>query len=172
MSDPHASRPVEKLEVPIVTALDRRLTVEDGQRSLTKPAIGAVPPSALLSRLQGFLPELAAANSTLHGEQSVSMEAPEGADGPVVELDLACGLFDLNNQAAEQAAERSLTHGQATPNSEDDSSDDDEEESSSDEEGGAPERQEAEHAAAAGRSDGARRRKTVQRPKAGIEELS
>lgn len=35
-----------------------------------------------------------------------------GADGPVVELDLACGLFDLNNQAAEQAAERSLTHGQ------------------------------------------------------------
>ena len=30
------------------------------------------------------------------------------AKGPAVELDLACGIFDLKNEASERAAERSL----------------------------------------------------------------
>lgn len=33
----------------------------------------------------------------------------EGTEGPVVELDLACGIFDLKDDVAVRAAERSLT---------------------------------------------------------------
>jgi phage baseplate assembly protein gpV len=76
-----------------------------------KPKIGPVKENgALLARLQAFLPALKESNDALPStsEDGEAMELPEQYDGKHVELDLACGVFDLNNEDAVQAAERSI----------------------------------------------------------------
>lgn len=86
------------------------------RRPRHKPAIKAVPPSGLLGRLQAFLPTLEAANANLQqqldagGGEQVAMErgSDDEREGPYVEMDLACGLFDLKDPSAVAAAEAAM----------------------------------------------------------------
>ncbi|PSC69276.1 dentin sialophospho isoform B [Micractinium conductrix] len=110
-----------------------------GRRPRGKPPIKPVAPSGLLGRLQAFLPSMEAANAELEqrlaagaAPADMAMErgrcvAASGAvavwrafrsddeaggeGGPVVQLDLACGLFDLKDAAAVAAAEAALVNG-------------------------------------------------------------
>ena len=50
----------------------------------------------------------------------------EGREGPVIELDLACGLFDLKNEGAVFAAQRAIEN--QAPQSNGETSDDDSDE--------------------------------------------
>ena len=98
--------------------------------------------SAVLGRLQDFLPKMQAANEQLERRlqsgaaraADVDIEAVDArAGGPVIKMDLACGLFDVKDARALEAAERALEAGPlAQPGSdgEDDSSDDDDSSSS------------------------------------------
>ena len=81
-----------------------------------RPAIVHLPESALLARLKGFLPGMAIANQQLganiqqQGIEAYSLEH-EASDsdseaGPHIEMDLTCGLVDLQDDAAIAAAER------------------------------------------------------------------
>lgn len=112
-----------------------------------KPAIAAVPDSALLKRLHDFLPQLAAANASLpsgattpskdpylpslhpreeddaseptlrlsNQEPGVALQDDHESDsesnsgseeGVRVEMDLACGVFELHSASATEAAAR------------------------------------------------------------------
>ncbi|KAL4419374.1 hypothetical protein ABPG77_002901 [Micractinium sp. CCAP 211/92] len=144
----------ERLEVPSSTALERRLLVGDvaPRRPRHKPTIKPVPPSGLLDRLQAFLPTLEAANADLQhqletgGGEQVAMErgSDDEREGPYVEMDLACGLFDLKDPAAVAAAEAAMVnrgvaveaYGAGSGNSSsDDTSDDSSDSGGSDAEG-------------------------------------
>lgn len=77
-----------------------------------KPKIGPVSENgALFARLQAFLPALKESNDKLSHvvEDGGTMELPEQYDGKHVELDLACGVFDLNNEDAVRAAEKNVS---------------------------------------------------------------
>ncbi|PRW33293.1 hypothetical protein C2E21_7933 [Chlorella sorokiniana] len=132
----------ERLELAGTSALERRLLVGDAapRHPRSKPTIKPVAPSGLLGRLQAFLPALEAANADLqqqleqHPASEVAMErgSDDEREGPVVELDLACGLFDLKDEAAVAAAERAmLAQGVAVDRFEGASTDDSSEEDSS-----------------------------------------
>lgn len=77
-----------------------------------KPNIGPVKENgALLARLQAFLPALKESNEALPDSVEGcedAMELPEQYDGKHVELDLACGVFDLKSEDAILAAEKSV----------------------------------------------------------------
>lgn len=92
----------------------------------TKPKIGPVKENgALLARLQAFLPALKESNDALPSSEEEgceAMELPEQYDGKHVELDLACGVFDLNNEDAILAAEKSIHIPQPEVDSDSDSS--------------------------------------------------
>eukprot|EP00887_Chlorella_sp_A99_P000496 scaffold17.g496.t1 len=100
---------------------EQRLLVAGDGRPERKPDMQApAPPAVLLGRLQAFLPQLQAANAQLEQApaEALVMEharrariADDERAGPYVELDLACGLFDLKDETALAAAERSLANG-------------------------------------------------------------
>jgi hypothetical protein len=98
-----------------------------------KPKIGPVNENgALLARLQAFLPAMKESNDALpnSSEGCEVMELPEQYDGKHVELDLACGVFDLKNEDAVVAAEKSVR----VPQSQVDDNDDDDNTSDEDDE--------------------------------------
>lgn len=103
-----------------------------------KPKIGPTEGNdALLARLQAFLPALKESNEQL--PQSLkhcdTIELPEQYDGKHVALDLACGVFDLNDEDAVRAAETCIhihptdvkgdDEGKTTTDDNDDSESDD-----------------------------------------------
>lgn len=95
----------------------------------------------MLARARAFLPALQAANAALDARlqsepaQSLDIEHLEAEGAPHIEMDLACGLMDLKDPAAEAAAERALRGGAAALEEEHSSSDSDSGESSVDEGG-------------------------------------
>lgn len=86
-----------------------------------RPDFQPIPDSQLLVRLKGFLPGMADANKQLGaqmnqvGPAAFSIEhATSDSDseaGPHIELDLTCGLVDLQDEAAVAAAERAAALG-------------------------------------------------------------
>lgn len=130
---------------------EQQLLVGDAapRRPRHKPPIKPLPPSGLLGKLQAFLPTLEAANADLEqqlasgAQAEVAMErgSDDEREGPVVEMDLACGLFELKDASAVAAAEASmLSRGVAVEkyggNSTDSSSSSDDSGSSSEDEEG------------------------------------
>lgn len=95
-----------------------------------KPKIGPVNENgALLARLQAFLPAMKESNDALPDSSegcNEVMELPEQYDGKHVELDLACGVFDLKSEDAVVAAEKSVFAPQLGVDDEDDTSDEEE----------------------------------------------
>jgi hypothetical protein len=136
-----------KLDVPEVSPLEQLLgSLSSSKNSAAqpspmhptpKPAIGKVERSALLGKLQTFLPVLEKANEKLSAEMAVrpasefDIENVEEGQGPHIEMDLACGIIDLKDKAAEEAAEGAVAYGGRV---EEESGSDDDEDSSDDEE--------------------------------------
>jgi hypothetical protein len=135
-----------KLDVPEVSPLEQLLgSLSSSKNSAAqpspmhptpKPAIGKVERSALLGKLQTFLPELEKANQKLSAEMAVrpasefDIENVEEGQGPHIEMDLACGVIELKDKAAEEAAEGAV----ACSGRVEESGCDDDEDSSEDEE--------------------------------------
>ena len=117
--------------------------LKDVCRPAVRPDIGSPAASALLERARKFLPTLQAANAALDAarasqpERSFDIEHMEAEGAPHIEMDLACGLMDLRDEAAEAAAERSLRGAGATAEAES-SSDSERESESSEHESKAP----------------------------------
>ncbi len=71
----------------------------------------------MLGRLNAFVPQLAAANAALasaiatRGPAEFDVEQLAAEDAPHVEMELACGVLELRDAAAQQAAERALAGG-------------------------------------------------------------
>ncbi|GIL43264.1 hypothetical protein Vafri_1054 [Volvox africanus] len=117
--------------------------------SLTRqrPNIGPAPRSSVLDKLATFLPQLASENERLQQQmqdrpaEEFDIEHVEGdEDGPYIEMDLACGILELHDEAALRAAERAM-NGQegafhkgesSSSSSSDDSASDDTEEDDDD----------------------------------------
>jgi hypothetical protein len=51
-----------------LTAAERRLLVDNSDQPASKPDMGQVPRSALLDKLQGFLPSMQRANAELESQ--------------------------------------------------------------------------------------------------------
>eukprot|EP00898_Chlorokybus_atmophyticus_P002438 jgi/Chlat1/3195/Chrsp22S03482 len=82
------------------------------------PAFRTPQPSAVMSRLQAFLPELALANAQLEAamqDRSASeFDIEVASDDPEAQqviMDVALGVVELKNDAAVQAAERAISGG-------------------------------------------------------------
>jgi hypothetical protein len=80
----------------------------------TKPSFAPPPPSALLSRLQDFLPQMAAANDDLAeamrhrpAEEFDVEHVGEDADARRVEMDVGLGVVDLKTREAADAVAKS-----------------------------------------------------------------
>ncbi|KIZ02389.1 hypothetical protein MNEG_5573 [Monoraphidium neglectum] len=139
LSEQHPKR--ERLEPGGVSSFERQLLMKPPER----PNISAVPRSGVLGRLQDFLPKMQAANHQLEqqlqaGEVTLGdldiENVEEGGDAPVIEMDLACGLFDIKDGSALAAAERALEAGPlADPGGEDSDSSDDSSSSAGDGDG-------------------------------------
>ena len=101
-----------------------------------------VPPSSVLSRVKDFLPQMAAANEKLTKDmqsqpaENFDVEAVGEGDSQHVEMDIACGVLELKDNAAEQAAEAVMA-GQCpdTESAQGDSSSSDSSDADSDAEG-------------------------------------
>jgi len=113
-----------RLDVPPgPSPLERRLNLQAPSNQPTnRPNIGPVPPSSVLDRLKQFIPRIQEANQEL--EQQLQGSNPrdfdiegveEGQEGGYIEMDLTCGLLDLKNADAIQAAEQALVNGQSIP---------------------------------------------------------
>lgn len=68
-----------------------------------------MPTSSLLDQVRKFLPALADANSHLEAEMAVRPQKDFDIEnvsdaGPVVQMDIACGLFDVSNEHDAEAA--------------------------------------------------------------------
>jgi len=122
---------------------ESRLLLQGDGRPTARPDIGPLPASSVLARARTFLPALQAANAALEARlqsepaQSVDIEHLEGEGAPHIAMDLACGVMDLRDPAAEFAAERAVRGGAAPGEEERAGSDSDSEDSSNDEGGGA-----------------------------------
>lgn len=120
---------------------DRRLLLEDVSRPAARPNIGPPPASALLERAREFLPALQAANAALdaarasHPERSFDIEHVDAEGAPHIEMDLACGIMELRDEAAEAAADHALRGAGAAAETESSSSSDHESDSSEQESG-------------------------------------
>ncbi|GFR41260.1 hypothetical protein Agub_g1935 [Astrephomene gubernaculifera] len=105
------ARPREKLDVPNVAPFEQKLANLTRQR----PAIGPAPRSSVLDKLAAFLPQLAHENERLQ-EQMQSRPATdfdiEHIEGEktatYIEMDLACGVLELRDEAALRAAEAAM----------------------------------------------------------------
>ncbi|GLC35799.1 hypothetical protein PLESTB_000495500 [Pleodorina starrii] len=141
----------EKLDCPAVPPLEQKLANLTRQR----PAIGPTPRSSVLDKLAAFMPQMANANASLQQQLQERPAAEfdieqvdDEEDGPYIEMDLACGILELRDEAALRAAERAL-EGQGDPflnsgsdssssdddDSDEDGADDDEDDAESDNEG-------------------------------------
>lgn len=104
---------------PVRWEIDCRLLVADKKALLVteanRPDIKALGQSILLSKARSFLPSLRLANEQLKvavAEDQAGnpdIETLSSETGPHIELDLACGVLDLQNEAAEAAAHRVAT---------------------------------------------------------------
>ncbi|PNW85025.1 hypothetical protein CHLRE_03g168500v5 [Chlamydomonas reinhardtii] len=157
------SKSREMLEVPAVDPMERKLANLTRER----PSIGPAPRSAMLEQLAAFLPQMAKENQKLQQElqsrpaAEFDIEAvDEEAEGPYIEMDLACGVLELRDAAALAAAERAMQGqgglelgeggaAEASSSSSDDDSDDDSDEDSDEDSEDASEGQAAAQAAAA-----------------------
>ena len=137
------------LDIPDISPLEQLLGTLSSKGSaadkpspmggtMQKPAIGKVEKSSLLGKLKQFLPELEKANQKLEAEMAVhpaeSFDIENVHEGEAhIEMDLACGVIDLKDKAAETAAEKAIACGSGREeaacedDSDDSSSDDDEE---------------------------------------------
>uniref|UniRef100_A0A7R9VXU8 Uncharacterized protein n=1 Tax=Chlamydomonas euryale TaxID=1486919 RepID=A0A7R9VXU8_9CHLO len=119
-----AAPPRELLEPPPVSPLEHKLNIFSTRASSgavaggSKPQMAPMPKSSIFSKLQDFLPKMQAANEHLEGELKVRPAAefdvegvPEGQESNYIEMDLACGLVDLKDDAAVQAAEAAAAVG-------------------------------------------------------------
>lgn len=132
-----------KLDVPDVSPLEQLLgslssskksSAQPSPSPMQKPTIGKVERSALLGKLKQFIPELEKANQKLEAEMSVrpasEFDVENVEEGQAhIEMDLACGIIDLKDRAAEEAAEGAVASGGRV---DEDSCDDDDEETSED----------------------------------------
>jgi len=93
-----------------------------------------MPPSELMSRVRDFLPQMEAANAKLALEMQsqpadkFDVEVLGERDAQHVEMDIACGVLDLKDDAALEAAEAAIAgvrHSQLDSSSVEDSSSDD-----------------------------------------------
>ncbi|KAL4527136.1 hypothetical protein Ndes2526B_g09151 [Nannochloris sp. 'desiccata'] len=101
----------ERLDVPSQASIERKLLVRNDAPTVKPPISQPQRNGDLLTRLQTFLPQMEEANKNLEVYETAAearFEDPEEDEGPVVELDLACGVFDLKDETAIAAAERSL----------------------------------------------------------------
>ncbi|GMH33125.1 hypothetical protein BSKO_00959 [Bryopsis sp. KO-2023] len=98
------------LEPDSVSRLERRLNVSTSD---VKPAMVATEASAVTSRVEAFLTTLSKAQEELKRKPSseVDMERVDASE-PHIEMILDCGVVDLLNEEAVQAAERAIATGQ------------------------------------------------------------
>ncbi|PNH00571.1 hypothetical protein TSOC_001044 [Tetrabaena socialis] len=102
----------EKLDVPAVAPIEQKLANLTRQR----PCIGPAPRSSVLGQLAAFLPQLALENERLRQQMQTRPAAEfdiehvgEGdSEAPYIEMDLACGVLELRDEAALRAAERAM----------------------------------------------------------------
>lgn len=110
----------ELLEPASISALERQLLIAGGASSQSKPKIQPVGTSPLLSQLKQFLPKMEQANAELQQKLQECDPAEldiehipeqEEGEGPVIQMDLACGLLELHDDAAVAAAQRAIAAG-------------------------------------------------------------
>ncbi|KAJ9508810.1 hypothetical protein QJQ45_028131 [Haematococcus lacustris] len=107
----------ERLEVPTTTSLERKLDVTSPRFPSDKPQIGPISRSSVLDQVRKFIPSLQAANKALERELEPGCQVRPASDldiehvdddGAHIEMDLACGVFDLKDEQAVAAAEQAM----------------------------------------------------------------
>lgn len=108
----------------------QRLLAADMSKPDKRPAITRPPPSAVLDRLKAFLPQMATANQELEahlhthpdeaGNDRIFAEGEDVEDGkqpegPYVEMNLGCGVLDIQDQAGLDAAQAAVNGAGAGP---------------------------------------------------------
>lgn len=124
--------PRQRLELPRESSLVKQLRLQNPAAAAPaappaqRPGIGAAPQSDLLGRLQQFLPAMQSANAQLatapgakaapgaldiryREVDSDEEESDDSAAEPHIVMDLACGVFDLKDEAAMAAAARQMS---------------------------------------------------------------
>ncbi|KAL6765740.1 hypothetical protein V8C86DRAFT_2448689 [Haematococcus lacustris] len=92
---------------------ERKLDVTSPRFPSDKPQIGPILRSSVLDQVRKFIPSLQAANKALERELEVRPASDldiEHVDegGAHIEMDLACGVFDLKDEQAVAAAEQAM----------------------------------------------------------------
>lgn len=121
-----------------ICAANARQRVATAAASARPAALAAPERSSLLARATAFLPQLAAANAQLAttqgAEDSIHVEEASNAvdnvgdksadeGGPRIEMDLACGVLELQDAAARAAAEAAAARAGSEASSFDSDSD-------------------------------------------------
>jgi Domain of unknown function (DUF4598) len=90
--------------------------MEDSKTS-ERPDMSCVQRSSLLDQAATFLPKMAAANDALEsrvaieGPEAVNIEAVREQSGKHIAMEVACGVVELQNEAATAAASRVMATG-------------------------------------------------------------
>ena len=103
----------------------RLLDAKNPQQAATRPATSKLPESAVLAQLRSFLPQMQSANEQLaqrgdwasavtiedaQDDHAAEEQEEELAAAQHVQMDIACGVVDLKDQAALRAAQN-MVHG-------------------------------------------------------------
>ncbi|KAJ9509823.1 hypothetical protein QJQ45_011567 [Haematococcus lacustris] len=96
---------------------ERKLDVTSPRFPSDKPQIGPILRSSVLDQVRKFIPSLQAANKALERELEPGRQVRPASDldiehvdegGTHIEMDLACGVFDLKDEQAVAAAEQAM----------------------------------------------------------------
>ncbi|KAL3144287.1 hypothetical protein ABBQ32_004052 [Trebouxia sp. C0010 RCD-2024] len=115
----------ERLEVQTAPSVVRQLLADGKQgKNTTRPQTSKVPESAVLAQLRSFLPQIQTANQQLpqqapatpavsiqslqEDEQHATDHESDDETDRHVQMDIACGVLELKDQAAIRAAEAML----------------------------------------------------------------
>jgi Domain of unknown function (DUF4598) len=89
----------------------------DDSKPSERPDMSCVQRSSLLDQAAAFLPKMAAANDALksrvatEGPEAVNIEAVREQSGKHIAMEVACGVVELQNEAAAAAASRAMATG-------------------------------------------------------------